>query len=60
MDTYEIPKEEFGPRVAQEIKANARKLGIELISITRIGIAVQIRHGRVVDTAGERDGTGDA
>jgi predicted NBD/HSP70 family sugar kinase len=32
---------EFGPRVAHEIKANARKLGIELNSITRIGIAVQ-------------------
>jgi predicted NBD/HSP70 family sugar kinase len=41
MDTYEIPKEEFGPRVAHEIKANARKLGIALSSITRIGIAVQ-------------------
>ena len=41
MDTYEIPKEEFGPRVAHEIKANARKLGIALNSITRIGIAVQ-------------------
>ncbi len=41
MDTYEIPKEEFGPRVAHEIKANARKLGIDLSSITRIGIAVQ-------------------
>ena len=41
MDTYEIPKEEFGPRVANEIKANAGKLGIALSSITRIGIAVQ-------------------
>jgi predicted NBD/HSP70 family sugar kinase len=41
MDTYEIPKEEFGPRVAHEIKANAKKLGIALNSITRIGIAVQ-------------------
>ncbi len=41
MDTYDIPKEEFGPRVAHEIKANARKLGIALSSITRIGIAVQ-------------------
>ncbi|CAN0490178.1 unnamed protein product, partial [Phaeothamnion confervicola] len=41
MDTYEIPKEEFGPRVANEIKANAGKLGIALNSITRVGIAVQ-------------------
>jgi predicted NBD/HSP70 family sugar kinase len=41
METYEIPKEEFGPRVAREIKANAKKLGIALNSITRIGIAVQ-------------------
>ena len=41
MDTYEIPKEDFGPRVALEIKANAKKLGIALNSITRIGIAVQ-------------------
>ena len=41
MDTYGIPKEEFGPRVAHEIKANAKKLGIALNSITRIGIAVQ-------------------
>ena len=41
IDTYEIPKEEFGPRVAHEIKANARKLGIALVSISRIGIAVQ-------------------
>ena len=41
MDTYEIPKEEFGPRVAREIKVNAKKLGIALNSITRIGIAVQ-------------------
>ena len=36
-----IPKEEFGPRVAHEIKSNAKKLGIALSSITRIGIAVQ-------------------
>jgi predicted NBD/HSP70 family sugar kinase len=41
MDTYDIPKEEFGPRVAHEIKANAKKLGIALSSITRVGIAVQ-------------------
>lgn len=41
MDTYEIPKEEFGPRVAHEIEAHAKKLGIALNSITRIGIAVQ-------------------
>jgi predicted NBD/HSP70 family sugar kinase len=41
IDTYEIPKEDFGPRVALEIKANAKKLGIALSSITRIGIAVQ-------------------
>ncbi|MDO8354220.1 MAG: ROK family transcriptional regulator, partial [Aestuariivirga sp.] len=41
MDTYDIPKEEFGPRVAHEIKANAKKLGIALSSITLIGIAVQ-------------------
>jgi predicted NBD/HSP70 family sugar kinase len=41
MDTYDIPKEEFGPRVANEIKANAKKLGIALNSISRIGIAVQ-------------------
>jgi predicted NBD/HSP70 family sugar kinase len=41
MDTYEIPKEEFGPRVAHEIRINAQKLGIALSSITRIGVAVQ-------------------
>ena len=41
MDTYDIPKEDFGPRVAHEIKINAKNLGIALSSITRIGIAVQ-------------------
>ena len=41
LDTYEIPKEEFGPRIAQEIKANANRLGIPLASIKRIGVAVQ-------------------
>jgi predicted NBD/HSP70 family sugar kinase len=41
LETYEIPKEDFGPRVALEIKANANKLGIPLTSIKRVGVAVQ-------------------
>ena len=41
LDSYEMPKEDFGPRVALEIKANAKKLGIPLTSIKRIGVAVQ-------------------
>jgi predicted NBD/HSP70 family sugar kinase len=41
METFDIPKEEFGPRVAHEIKVNGTKLGIALSSISRIGIAVQ-------------------
>ncbi len=41
LDTYEIPKEDFGPRVALEVKANAKKLEIPLTSIKRIGVAVQ-------------------
>lgn len=41
LDIYPIPKEEFGPRIAQEIKSNAKRLGIALNSIKRIGVAVQ-------------------
>ncbi len=41
LDTYATPKEDFGPRVAHEIKANAKRLGIALTSIKRIGVAVQ-------------------
>ena len=41
LDTYAIPKDEFGPRIAQEIKATAKRLGIGLGTIKRIGVAVQ-------------------
>ena len=41
LDTFATPKEDFGPRVADEIKANAKRLGIALTSIKRIGVAVQ-------------------
>ncbi len=41
LDSYESPKEEFGPRVVMEIKTHAKKLGIPLASIKRIGVAVQ-------------------
>ena len=41
LDIYTMPKEEFGPRLAQEIKANAKRLEIPLSSIKRIGVAIQ-------------------
>ncbi len=41
LDTYAISKGDFGPRIAHEIRAHAKKLGIELTSIKRIGVAVQ-------------------
>lgn len=41
LDTYATSKEDFGQRVAHEIKANAKRLGIALTSIKRIGVAVQ-------------------
>ena len=41
LDTYAISKDDFGPRIAHEIKANAKRLGIALNSIKRIGVAVQ-------------------
>ncbi|HLA02089.1 MAG TPA: ROK family transcriptional regulator [Aestuariivirga sp.] len=41
LEIYPIPKDEFGPRIAQEIKSNAKRLGIALHSIKHIGVAVQ-------------------
>jgi predicted NBD/HSP70 family sugar kinase len=41
LDTYAISKDDFGPRIAHEIRAHAKKLGIALNSIRRIGVAVQ-------------------
>jgi len=41
LDTYAIARQDFGPYIAHEIRANVKKLGIALSSIRRIGIAVQ-------------------
>jgi predicted NBD/HSP70 family sugar kinase len=41
LDTYAISKDDFGPRIAHEIRTHIKKLGIELQSIRRIGVAVQ-------------------
>jgi predicted NBD/HSP70 family sugar kinase len=41
LDTYAISKDDFGPRIAHEIRAHIKKIGIPLGSIKRIGVAVQ-------------------
>ncbi len=41
LDTYGILGQDFGPRIASEIKANAVRLGISMTTIKRIGVAVQ-------------------
>jgi predicted NBD/HSP70 family sugar kinase len=41
LDTYAISKDDFGPRIAHEIRSHIKKIGIALSSIKRIGVAVQ-------------------
>ncbi len=41
LDTYAISKNDFGPHIVHEIKATAKKLGIEIATVKRIGVAVQ-------------------
>jgi predicted NBD/HSP70 family sugar kinase len=41
LDTYAISRQDFGPRIAQEIRANVKELGFALASIRHIGLAVQ-------------------
>jgi predicted NBD/HSP70 family sugar kinase len=41
LDTYAISRNDFGPRIAHEIRQHVKRLGIPLGSIKRIGVAVQ-------------------
>ena len=41
VDTYGISRDDFGPRIAQEIRLHAKRLKVDLLSIKRIGVAIQ-------------------